>query len=128
MSLLSIKRKKAIPLNPSFEAMPPLDASRLGITPAALQKLQNLLLAEPEASYFRVGLQGGGCSGLKPLFAIEKFVRESDHVIQEDSVTVCIDPRSMALLGGSWLDFDQGFKIQSPAFKRSCSCGESFSV
>lgn len=128
MAFLNIQSKKQQPVKPSFEAMPEVALESLGISEAAAKQLKALLVSEKPGSFLRVGLQGGGCSGLKPYFAFEELTRESDKVFTEHGVSICVDPRSLSLIGGSYLDFENGFKIKSSRLKKSCSCGESFSL
>lgn len=123
MAFLNIQSKKQQKLQPNFEPMPDLEPENLGISEAAAKRI-----AEKPGLIFRVGLQGGGCSGLKPYFAFEESARETDKIFTQHGVSVCIDPKSLNLIGGSWLDFENGFKIKSTRLKKSCSCGESFSL
>lgn len=128
MALIGIQSKATPKLKPTFEALGPLQPDQLGISERAAARLQMLLSAETPGSLLRVGLQGGGCSGLKPYFAFVPSANEHDNVFTNKGVSICVDPRSMAAIGGSWLDFDGGFKIRSERFHRACSCGESFSI
>ena len=123
MAFLNILSKKHPTLRPSLEAMPEVAPDTVGISTAAAERIlkEGLLL-------LRVGLQGGGCSGLKPYFAFEQSPRETDRIFTEHGVSVCVDPKSLSLIGGSWLDFENGFKIRSTRLKKSCSCGASFSL
>ncbi len=128
MALIGIQSKSTPKLKPTFDDLAPLESGQVGISDRAASRLQALLAAEKPGSLLRVGLQGGGCSGLKPYFAFVSSANESDQVFTDKGVSICVDPRSMAAIGGSWLDFDGGFKIRSEKFQRSCSCGESFSI
>lgn len=128
MAFLNIQSKTKQKLSPSLESVPEVAPGILGISPTAVKRIQALLETEPKDSVFRVGLQGGGCSGLKPYFAFETSARETDQVFTQEGVSICIDPKSLSLIGGSWLDFDTGFKIRSNNLKKSCSCGESFTL
>ena len=108
--------------------MPEVAPGEVGISEAAAKHIAALLVAEQPGSLLRVGLQGGGCSGLKPYFAFEGSAAENDQVFSQHSVSICVDPKSLSLIGGSWLDFENGFKIRSSQLKKSCSCGESFAL
>ncbi|MES2503582.1 MAG: iron-sulfur cluster assembly accessory protein [Myxococcota bacterium] len=127
MALLSIKSKKEQTIRPDT-SMGELAPDQIGISGEAAARLLMLLAGEKPGSLLRVGMQGGGCSGLKPFFAFEEEAGENDRVFSSMGVNVCVDPRSLAVIGGSWLDFDNGFKIKSQNLKKSCSCGESFSI
>jgi iron-sulfur cluster assembly accessory protein len=128
MAFLNIQSKNQQKLKPSFEPMPAVNAGEVAISETAAKRIEALLASEKPGSLLRVGLQGGGCSGLKPYFAFEESAGENDQVFTAHGVSICVDPKSLSLIGGSWLDFDQGFKIKSSQLKKSCSCGESFSL
>ena len=82
----------------------------------------------------RVGVKGGGCSGLSYFLDFEDGDgREGDSVVDFGGVKVRVDPKSLNYLTETELDFDTnllngGFRFRNPQAKRSCSCGESFSV
>lgn len=126
MAFLSIQSKKQQSVKPDFDPIPTVKPGEVAISETAAKRIAALLISEKPGSIFRVGLQGGGCSGLKPYFAFEKSVGENDRVFSQHGVDICVDSKSLSLIGGSWLDFDQGFKIRSSQLRKSCSCGESF--
>lgn len=128
MAFLSIQSKKQQPVKPSLESMPAVALGELAVSEAAAKRIATLLTSEKPGSILRVGLQGGGCSGLKPYFAFEESAGENDQIFSQHGVDICVDPKSLSLIGGSWLDFDQGFKIRSSQLRKSCSCGESFTL
>jgi iron-sulfur cluster assembly protein len=128
MALIGIQSKATPKLKPTFEDLGPLESGQIGISERAASRLLALLANEKPGSFMRVGLQGGGCSGLKPYFAFVESAPEHDQLFTDKGVSICVDPRSLSAIGGSWLDFDGGFKIRSERFQRSCSCGESFSI
>jgi iron-sulfur cluster assembly accessory protein len=80
----------------------------------------------------RVGVEGGGCSGLQYHLDITKG-RSDDTTIEHLGVKVFVDPRSLQYVEGSRVDYSDaltgaGFKIVNPNEKNSCGCGTSFSV
>ena len=80
----------------------------------------------------RLGVQGGGCSGLSYKLNFDKK-REGDHAVDAGSFSVFVDPKSFLYLNGILLDYvdglqEKGFKFVNPNAKNSCGCGESFSV
>ena len=106
----------------------------LSITPLALEKARQLLVqhGRPQSG-FRVGVRGGGCSGLTYMLEFEDAARKGDQVFDFDGVKVYMDIKSQLFLAGTTLDYtkslmDTGFKFVNPNAKRSCSCGESFTV
>ena len=106
----------------------------LSITPKAQMKARALLVKhDKEGQGFRVGVRGGGCSGLTYFLDFENEARKGDQVVEFDDVRIYMDIKSQLFLAGTTLDFveslmDTGFKFLNPNAKRSCSCGESFSV
>jgi iron-sulfur cluster assembly protein len=84
-----------------------------------------------EGSGLRVGVRGGGCSGLQYFLEVEAEAKSTDHVIVQDGVHVYVDPKSMVFLQGATLDFvsglmESGFKFINPQASKGCGCGESF--
>ena len=80
----------------------------------------------------RVGVQGGGCSGLSYKLAFDQE-RPGDFIATIENVKVLVDPKSNLYLEDTTLDFvdgleGRGFKFLNPQAKKSCGCGESFSV
>jgi len=82
----------------------------------------------------RVGVKGGGCSGLSYIFAWEKQERLGDEVIEgPDGIKVFVDRKSLIFLNDTVLDYDssllsKGFVFQNPNAKSTCGCGSSFQV
>ena len=90
------------------------------------------LLSDKEETGLRAALQGGGCSGFtyKLLFDNKK---EGDRVIMDRDVEIYLDSKSFLYLMGTEIDFvdelnQSGFKFVNPNAKRTCGCGESFSI
>lgn len=83
----------------------------------------------------RIAVKAGGCSGFGYTFAWDAAAREHDQVFEgSDGAKVFIDPRSLKLLDGTVLDFDEhnllatSFTLKNPHAKSTCGCGESFSA
>jgi iron-sulfur cluster assembly protein len=83
----------------------------------------------------RVAVKAGGCSGFSYVFNWDTAPKESDLVFEAaGGARVFVDPRSLKLLDGTILDFDEGnllatsFTLRNPHAKSSCGCGESFSA
>jgi len=106
------------------------------ITEKAAEKIRNLLAREgvPEATGgLRLGVQGGGCSGLSYAMRLETQKREKDQVIEEHGARVFVDPKSFLFLNDTTLDYretlmHQGFVFENPQAVRSCGCGSSFTA
>lgn len=81
----------------------------------------------------RIGVQGGGCSGLTYTFAVEQAPAANDKVFEQHGARICIDSRSLKVLEGCVLDWQdtlmtKGLLIVNPNQKTVCSCGSSFSL
>ena len=82
----------------------------------------------------RVGVKGGGCSGLSYTFAWEKQARTGDEIIDgPDGIKIFVDRKSLLFLNDTVLDYDtalmsKGFVFQNPNAKSTCGCGTSFSA
>jgi iron-sulfur cluster assembly protein len=88
-----------------------------------------------ESGGLRIAVKAGGCSGYAYTFAFDGASRPTDHVFEgPGGVKVFVDPRSLALLDGTVLDFDDqnlmatNFTLSNPHAKSTCGCGESFSA
>ncbi len=103
------------------------------LTDAAVHEVKRLLAKQNKTEFgLRVGVRGGGCSGLsyELNFGPKK---EGDNEFQCNTVKVFVDPKSYLYLKGITLDFmdgleNRGFKFVNPNADKSCGCGESFSV
>ncbi len=83
----------------------------------------------------RVAIKAGGCSGFAYTFAFEREAKATDQVFEgPGGVKVFVDPRSLKLLDGTVLDYDDenlmatNFTLRNPHAKSTCGCGESFSA
>lgn len=120
---------------PGREAPAENPPTSLTVTSAAAGKLRELLVKEqknPAMTGLRLGVQGGGCSGLSYFMDWDE-AQPSDRVFEQDGVKVFVDPRSILHLSGSVLDYSEGlmssgFAIKNPNGKSSCGCGHSFSA
>lgn len=81
----------------------------------------------------RLGVKGGGCSGVSYAIEFADKIRGRDHVFEFQGLKIVIDPKSLIYLRGSVLDYEvklmqHGFKFRNPNEKAGCGCGESFTV
>lgn len=84
-------------------------------------------------AFIRVGVQGGGCSGLMYNLDFDSELKEEDKVIEDNDVRIVVDKKSVLYLVGTELDFTgglngKGFSFNNPNASRTCGCGESFSI
>jgi len=109
---------------------------RIHLTERAARKILALLAKEDvsaDRGGLRVGVQGGGCSGLSYAMRIDTQARDRDKVFEEFGARIFVDPKSFLYLNGTTLDFEetlmrQGFVLQNPNAARSCGCGSSFTA
>jgi iron-sulfur cluster assembly protein len=116
-------------------AAPQVPAGGLQVTEKAIKRIRIAMAKEgisPEEGGLRIGVMGGGCSGLSYSIKFDSQPRERDRIYEFDGVRVFVDPKSFLYLHGMTLDYEetlmrQGFNFINPNAARSCGCGSSFS-
>ena len=103
----------------------------ISLTEIAAKKIKTLLLDKEETG-IRAGVRGGGCSGFTYQLKFDNK-KDTDREIESHGVKLYVDPKSYLYLMGTEIDFvdelnQSGFKFVNPNAKRTCGCGESFSV
>lgn len=104
------------------------------LTEAAVTRIAKLKERREHDDFLRVGIRGGGCSGLSYFIDFVEQPDTKDKVFEFDrGVKVCVDRKSYLFLNGTEIDFQQtlvktAFEFNNPLSKGSCSCGESFSI
>jgi iron-sulfur cluster assembly protein len=107
------------------------------ITVTERAKDKALILMEeehkPTGSFIRVGVEGGGCSGLTYKLEFDNQMRADDKIFEDRGMKIVCDKKSFLYLIGTELDFTdglngKGFQFNNPNASRTCGCGESFSV
>lgn len=107
---------------------------QVALTERAAHKISQLAEREgKQGQLLRVGIQGGGCSGLSYTFAFADHPEARDRVFDGYGQRIVVDAKSLLYVGGSVLDWQEslmksGFVLRNPHEVKSCSCGESFSV
>lgn len=101
------------------------------LTDSAAKKIKSLLLEKSETGV-RAAVKGGGCSGFTYQLKFDNQDTK-DKVIESHGVNIYVDPKSFLYLMGTLIDFidelnQSGFKFVNPNAKRTCGCGESFSI
>jgi iron-sulfur cluster assembly protein len=84
-------------------------------------------------AFIRVGVKGGGCSGLSYDLKFDTDLREDDKLFEDQGVKIVVDKKSFLYLIGTELHYNgglngKGFIFQNPNASRTCGCGESFSI
>jgi iron-sulfur cluster insertion protein len=103
-------------------------------TDAAAIKVKELIAQENnDCLKLRVFISGGGCSGFQYGFTFDEIVQEGDTHIENEGVTLLVDPMSYQYLMGAEIDYTEGlegaqFVIRNPNATTTCGCGSSFSV
>ncbi|OJX57354.1 MAG: heme biosynthesis protein HemY [Candidatus Kapaibacterium thiocyanatum] len=87
----------------------------------------------PDDYGLRLGVKGGGCSGMSYTLGFDASSRENDRVLEAEGVRMFIDTKSMFYLMGITLDFSdglmgKGFTFNNPNATKTCGCGSSFGV
>jgi len=104
------------------------------VTDKALQKIRAQFAKQGvHGGGLRLGVLGGGCSGLSYQFKYDPKPRPTDNIFRFDEIDVYIDPKSMIYLDGVTLDYKEsllqsGFAFDNPHAQKSCGCGTSFSA
>jgi iron-sulfur cluster assembly protein len=119
----------------SKSATPSAPSQGLQLTEKAIKKIKIAMVKEgvsAEEGGLRLGVMGGGCSGLSYSIKFDSRPRERDRIYNFDGVRVFVDPKSFLYLHGMTLDYEetlmrQGFNFINPNSTRSCGCGSSFS-
>ena len=105
------------------------------LTPTATQEVKRLVEKEQKPNLgLRIGVKGGGCSGMTYVLAIDEAVpKQYDTVFEQDGIKILIDAKSHLYLDGTTIDFKSslmggGLDFQNALAKKSCGCGTSFTV
>src|ERR1700748_2674441 len=110
--------------------------AKVTLTEKAARKIRALLAKDgvsPEVGGLRVGVQGGGCSGLSYAMRLDTQARDRDKVFEEFGARLFVDPKSLLYLNGTTLEYEetlmrQGFVFQNPNAARNCGCGRFFTA
>ena len=103
-------------------------------TDAAASKVGELIAEEDNPNLkLRVFISGGGCSGFQYGFTFDEEIEEGDSRVENQGVTLLIDPMSVQYLMGAEIDYKEDlqgaqFIIRNPNAQTTCGCGQSFTV
>lgn len=105
------------------------------VTENAKNHALELIKAEnrPTDTFIRVGVEGGGCSGLSYKLEFDNQMKEGDQQFEDKGIRIVVDRKSFLYLVGTELEYTgglngKGFVFNNPNANRTCGCGESFSV
>ena len=106
----------------------------VSMTPVAVSRVKELMTTQKlDNAFLRMGVRGGGCSGMTYDLQFDSELRKHDKQFEVDGVKVVVDVKSYLYLNGTTLDFvtqglTGGFTFVNPQAKSSCGCGTSFTV
>ncbi len=103
------------------------------LTEKAATHIKNFIAKRGKGVGLRLGVRTNGCSGMSYTLEFADELNDTDSQFESHGVKVLIDPKSLAYLDGTELDFareglNEGFKFNNPNAKNECGCGESFGV
>jgi len=106
----------------------------ISLTPAAVEWVKRVRAKEgKQGEALRLGVKAGGCSGYSYFMGFTSAEKPGDLVLTYEGLTVYVDPRSLEILDGTTVDYERGLlgsgiQFKNPRVKKSCGCGESFSL
>ncbi|HKZ06778.1 MAG TPA: iron-sulfur cluster assembly accessory protein [Methylomirabilota bacterium] len=105
----------------------------VALTEKAAQQVKKLMAEQSGPVFLRMGVKGGGCSGMSYSLEFDNEVDKHDKKFDIDGVPVVVDTKSYLYLNGTTLDFvteglQSGFTFVNPQAKSTCGCGTSFSA
>ena len=105
------------------------------ITEKAIGEVKKIMAENeiPENFSLRVGVKGGGCSGLSYTLGFDSDIKDSDKKLEMNGVNIVVDWKSILYLSGTTIDYTdgltgKGFVFNNPLAKKTCGCGSSFGV
>ncbi len=115
--------------------MTDIQNNEIQITEKAVSEVKKIMGENnvPESYGLRVGVKGGGCSGLSYTLGFDAEAKEGDTIIEQSQLKLFVDGKSLFYLSGTQLDYTdglngKGFVFNNPNAKKTCGCGDSFSV
>tara|TARA_B110000444_G_C18786653_1_gene570279 strand:+ start:17 stop:340 length:324 start_codon:yes stop_codon:yes gene_type:complete len=105
----------------------------ISISNTAAQHVADQLEDRGHGIGIRVGVKTTGCSGMAYVLEFVDKIEVGDQVFEEQGVKIIVDPKSLAYIDGTEMDFvkqgvNEGFEFKNPNAKGECGCGESFSI
>lgn len=105
----------------------------ISLSEAAAKHVQSQLEQRGSGLGIRVGVKTTGCSGMAYVLEFVDEIDTNDHVFEGHGVSLYVDPKSLAYIDGTQMDFvkeglNEGFEFKNPNAAGECGCGESFTV
>jgi len=105
------------------------------LTEKAINEVRKIMAENniPEDYSLRVGVKGGGCSGLSYTLGFDSDIKDTDKILYRDNIKIAVDWKSILYLSGTNIDYTdgltgKGFVFNNPLAKKTCGCGSSFGV
>lgn len=112
-----------------------VETSAITVSDSAKEFIEHLKTEQKYSlnSFIRVGVKGGGCSGLTYQMDFDTEQKPTDQVFEDKGIKIAVDMKSLLYLYGTELDYSGGLNgkglfFNNPNATRTCSCGESFAV
>ena len=112
-----------------------INSTEITVTAGALNEIDRIMRENevPEEYGLRIGVKGGGCSGLTYTLGFDAEGKDGDTIIEFDKLKLFVDGKSLFYLTGTELDFTsglngKGFVFNNPNANKTCGCGDSFGV
>lgn len=107
----------------------------ISLTDKAIKEVKKIMAENevPENFGLRIGVKGGGCSGLTYTLGFDSDIKDTDKIFTMNDVKVVVDWKSILYLTGTTIDYSdglsgRGFVFNNPLAKKTCGCGSSFGV
>lgn len=112
------------------ESIPEVKLTEKAVSEVRKIKSENEI---PDSYYLRIGVKGGGCSGLTYTLGFDSETKDGDRYFDYEDVKVMVDWKSILYLTGTTIDYTdgltgKGFVFNNPTAKKTCGCGSSFGV
>lgn len=103
------------------------------LSPSAAARVATIAAKQGKPAILRLSVEGGGCSGFQYKFGLDEAAEADDLIVEQNGVTLLVDPMSLELVAGSVVDYVESlggaaFRVENPQAASGCGCGSSFSV
>ncbi|MEQ1494931.1 MAG: iron-sulfur cluster insertion protein ErpA [Novosphingobium sp.] len=110
-----------------------MDIQTMTLSPSAAARVATIAAKQGKPAILRLSVEGGGCSGFQYKFGLDEAAEADDLIVEQNGVTLLVDPMSLELVAGSVVDYVESlggaaFKVENPQAASGCGCGSSFSV
>ena len=105
----------------------------IALSPSAAARVAAIAARQDKPAILRLSVEGGGCAGFQYKFGLADAAEADDEMVEQNGVTLVVDPISLDLVRGSTVDFVESlggaaFQVTNPNAASGCGCGTSFSV